>query len=80
MSNYAKISEKLPKMKKTSSVSSISPLVSIQLENGKTVNGYIQRYDVDMNAHHIQAKKGDLLVFDVDNSAIEGASSWALID
>jgi hypothetical protein len=77
---FTPISEKLPKMGKQSAVSTVSGLVSLQTKSGKVVRGYIQRYETDMTAHHIMAKKGDLVIYDIENAAIADVTGWALID
>jgi hypothetical protein len=69
--------DKMPKFVETSAVASFSERVKLSLNDGAVVFGYVQRYDRDMNAHHIQAKKGDLVFTLVDGTRVFNVVGWS---
>ena len=73
---FTKIADKLPNVKSHSPVASSSAVLSIQTKDGKTVFGKYQRWDRDMNAPHIQAKKGDGFFHDLNDRKIDNAVAW----
>lgn len=66
----------LPKMSKGSPVSELSAQLLIRLKDGSTLPGYCHRYAVDVNARHIQAKKGDYHFVDMAGNKIDAPVSY----
>jgi hypothetical protein len=56
---FVEVTERLPDVESHSPVQSSSKLQFVQLADGKLMHAYYHVWDRDMNAPHIQAKKGD---------------------
>lgn len=78
-SKFINVKESLPVVKSHSAVASSSPVILLQLESGKTVLGQYQRWDRDMNAYHITAKKGDGFFYDMAGTQLKNVTGWAKV-
>jgi hypothetical protein len=73
---FTKVGEGKPKHASTGKISAQSALLQFKDAKGKIHTGYAQEYLTDINAHHLQAKKGDVIFFTPDNVTIPGVKSF----
>lgn len=52
-----------------------APLV-LTLDDGSTTFGYMQKWMVDVNASHIEAKKGDTFFADNQDNVLTNVTAW----
>ena len=64
---FTKVSEKKPAVKSHSPVQSSSKALVLLTKDGKEVTGRYHVWDRDMNAPHVQAKKGDSFFSSIDD-------------
>jgi hypothetical protein len=76
---FTPVKDHLPAVKAHGSVASSSKHLILILEGGKQTAGIYQRWDRDMNAHHIQAKKGEGYFYALDGSILSGVIAYQLI-
>lgn len=76
--DFILVLDKLPDTKKYSPVTSISKGLIIKRADGTITPGVYVKYERDMNAHHVTAKKGDGFFQTPDDCYITDAVAWKL--
>lgn len=73
---FTSVDDSKPEQKEIGKISSRSGLIAFVDEDGTLYTGYCQEYTTDINAHHLSAKKGDVIFFTVDNNTIPNVTGW----
>lgn len=74
---FVKVKDGLPdKLGKQSAISSVSGMLSLKTADGVIYNGFYQRWDTNVDAHHIKAKKGDGFFSRIDNVLLPDVVEW----
>lgn len=78
-SDFTLVAEKMPETKKHSEVVSRSQPLLLKLASGKVVQGLLHIWEREMNAPHIQAKKGDSFFQTLGNELLTDVVGWKKI-